>query len=83
MSSEGIFSKWQPHYAEKRIATFPVGHDKRPQIKRWNRTRAQRLSETRKAVHGGQRAWLSSRIAVANNRARCRHTITKAFLQML
>ena len=36
MSSEGIFSKWQPHYAEKRIATFPVGHDKRPQIKRWN-----------------------------------------------
>lgn len=36
VSSEGIFSKWQPHYAEKRIATFPVGHDKRPQIKRWN-----------------------------------------------
>ena len=34
--TEGIFSKWQPHYAEKRIATFPVGHHKKPQIKRWN-----------------------------------------------
>jgi hypothetical protein len=36
MTSEGIFSKWQPHYAEKRIATFPVD-DKKPQIRRWNR----------------------------------------------
>ena len=36
MSSEGIFSKWQPHYAKKRIATFPIGHDKKPQVRRWN-----------------------------------------------
>lgn len=35
-SGQGIFTKWQPHYAEKRIATFPVGTDKKPQIKRWN-----------------------------------------------
>jgi hypothetical protein len=34
--TEGIFTKWQPHYAEKRIATFPVGYDKKPQIRRWN-----------------------------------------------
>jgi hypothetical protein len=34
--SKGIFTKWQPRYAEKRIATFPVGSDKKPQIKRWN-----------------------------------------------
>src|SRR5262249_12013895 len=37
MTSEGIFSKWQPHYAEKRIATFPVDDNKKPQIRRWNR----------------------------------------------
>jgi hypothetical protein len=35
--TEGIFTKWQPHYAEKRIATFPVGTDKRPLVRRWNR----------------------------------------------
>ena len=37
MTSEGIFSKWQPHYAEKRIATFPVGHDKKPEVRHWNK----------------------------------------------
>src|ERR1041384_2567634 len=37
MTEEGIFAKWQPHYAEKQIATFPVGHDKKPQIRRWNK----------------------------------------------
>jgi hypothetical protein len=37
VSSEGIFTKWQPHYAEKGIATFPVGSDKKPQVRRWNR----------------------------------------------
>jgi Bifunctional DNA primase/polymerase, N-terminal len=36
VTSEGIFTKWQPHYAEKQIATFPVGNDKKPQIRRWN-----------------------------------------------
>ena len=35
-ASEGIFTIWQPHYAEKHIATFPVGIDKRPEIRRWN-----------------------------------------------
>ena len=37
VSSGGVFTKWQPHYAEKRIVTFPVGEDKKPQIRRWNR----------------------------------------------
>jgi hypothetical protein len=32
----GIFSEWQPHYAERRIATFPVNADKKPAVKRWN-----------------------------------------------
>jgi Bifunctional DNA primase/polymerase, N-terminal len=36
MNQEGIFTKWQPHYADKQIATFPVGEDKKPQIRRWN-----------------------------------------------
>jgi hypothetical protein len=34
---KGVFSEWQPHYALRRIATFPVGHDKKPQIRRWNK----------------------------------------------
>ena len=34
VTSDGIFTKWQPYYAEKRIATFPVGNDKKPQIRR-------------------------------------------------
>jgi hypothetical protein len=34
---EGVFARWQPLYAEKRIATFPVGSDKKPQIRRWNK----------------------------------------------
>jgi hypothetical protein len=33
---KGIFSEWQPHYAERRIATFPVNADKKPAIRRWN-----------------------------------------------
>ena len=37
MASEGIFSKWQPRYAEKRIATFPVGQDKKPEVRHWNK----------------------------------------------
>jgi hypothetical protein len=37
VSSGSIFTRWQPHYAEKHIATFPVGSDKTPQIRRWNR----------------------------------------------
>jgi hypothetical protein len=34
---KGVFSEWQPHYAERRIATFPVNADKKPAIRRWNR----------------------------------------------
>ena len=33
---KGIFSEWQPHYAVRGLATFPVNADKRPAIKRWN-----------------------------------------------
>jgi Bifunctional DNA primase/polymerase, N-terminal/Primase C terminal 1 (PriCT-1) len=33
----GVFSRWQPHYAERNIATFPVGPDKKPAIRRWNK----------------------------------------------
>jgi Bifunctional DNA primase/polymerase, N-terminal/Primase C terminal 1 (PriCT-1) len=33
----GVFAQWQPRYAEKRIATFPVGADKKPCIKNWNK----------------------------------------------
>ena len=36
MVAKGIFSAWQPHYAERRIATFPVNADKKPAIRRWN-----------------------------------------------
>jgi len=39
--SEGIFSKWQPRYAEHGIATFPVrieGKDKRPMNQGYQRT---------------------------------------------
>jgi len=32
----GIFARWQPHYAERQIPTFPVNADKKPAIKRWN-----------------------------------------------
>src|SRR5262245_10936862 len=33
-----IFSQWQPLYAEKGIATFPVGDDKKPRTKGYLRT---------------------------------------------
>ena len=33
---KGVFSEWQAHYAERRIATFPVNADKKPAIRRWN-----------------------------------------------
>ena len=33
---KGIFFQWQPHYAERRIATFPVNAHKKPAIRRWN-----------------------------------------------
>ena len=33
----GIFSQWQPRYAERHIATFPVGKDKKPCIRNWNK----------------------------------------------
>src|SRR5262249_23181076 len=33
----GVFSKWQPEYAARGIATFPVGEAKKPCIKRWHK----------------------------------------------
>jgi Bifunctional DNA primase/polymerase, N-terminal len=33
----GVFSKWQPEYAARNIATFPVSADKRPCIKGWQK----------------------------------------------
>jgi hypothetical protein len=35
--ARGIFSKWQPEYAEHNLITFPVGKDKKPAIKHWQR----------------------------------------------
>jgi Bifunctional DNA primase/polymerase, N-terminal len=34
---QGIFSKWQPRYAEYGIATFPVNEDKKPLIRGWQK----------------------------------------------
>jgi hypothetical protein len=33
----GVFAKWQPQYAARRVATFPVGTDKRPSIRGWQK----------------------------------------------
>ncbi len=33
----GIFSKWQPRYADQGIPTFPVSADKKPSISNWQR----------------------------------------------
>src|SRR5262249_9163621 len=33
----GVFSKWQPEYAARNIATFPASADKRPCIKGWQK----------------------------------------------
>jgi hypothetical protein len=33
----GIFPRWQPRYAERGIATFPVDEAKRPRIKGWQK----------------------------------------------
>jgi hypothetical protein len=35
--SSASFLNWQPSYAEHGIATFPVGDDKRPMVKRYDR----------------------------------------------
>jgi Bifunctional DNA primase/polymerase, N-terminal len=34
---DGVFSKWQPAYAERGIATFPVDAEKRPKIRGWQK----------------------------------------------
>jgi Bifunctional DNA primase/polymerase, N-terminal len=36
-SRNGIFSRWQPIYAEHKIATFPVGEAKKPGIRGWQK----------------------------------------------
>lgn len=33
----GIFSRWQPEYAARGIATFPVDGEKRPRIRGWQK----------------------------------------------
>ena len=33
----GVFSEWQPRYAEHKIATFPVGEAKKPSVKGWQK----------------------------------------------
>jgi Bifunctional DNA primase/polymerase, N-terminal len=33
----GIFSRWQPAYADRGIATFPVGEGKKPSIRGWQK----------------------------------------------
>ena len=33
----GIFATYQPRYAERNVVTFPVGRDKKPAIKNWQR----------------------------------------------
>jgi hypothetical protein len=33
----GIFAKYQPRYAEQNVITFPVGPDKKPAIKNWQK----------------------------------------------
>src|SRR5262245_44331884 len=33
----GIFSRWQPRYAEHGIPTFPVRSDKKPFVKHWDK----------------------------------------------
>jgi Bifunctional DNA primase/polymerase, N-terminal len=33
----GIFSRWQPRYAEYGIATFPIGEAKKPSIQPWQK----------------------------------------------
>ena len=33
----GIFAKYQPRYAEHNVITFPVGRDRKPAIKNWQR----------------------------------------------
>jgi hypothetical protein len=33
----GIFAQWQPIYAERKIATFPIGEAKKPAIRGWQK----------------------------------------------
>ena len=33
----GIFSRWQPPYAQHGIATFPVDQTKKPRIRGWQK----------------------------------------------
>ena len=37
LMAAGIFSAWQPKYADQNVITFPVGKDKKPAIKHWQR----------------------------------------------
>jgi Bifunctional DNA primase/polymerase, N-terminal len=37
MNERGIFPRWQPIYAEHKIATFPIGEAKKPGIRGWQK----------------------------------------------
>ena len=37
MTKKGIFAEYQPRYAEQNVITFPVGEDKKPSIKHWQK----------------------------------------------
>jgi Bifunctional DNA primase/polymerase, N-terminal/Helix-turn-helix domain len=41
----GIFSRWQPVYAEHKIATFPIGEAKKPGIRGWQKVGLKGSSE--------------------------------------
>jgi hypothetical protein len=41
----GVFSRWQPVYAEHKIATFPVGEAKKPSIRGWQKVGLKGSSE--------------------------------------
>jgi len=36
-AGKGIFAEYQPKYAEQNVITFPVGEDKKPAVKHWQR----------------------------------------------
>ena len=48
---KGVFAEWQPHYAERRIATFPVNADKKPVIRRWNQVTLRGSSRLAERFH--------------------------------
>ena len=50
MGGDGIFPKYQPRYAEQNVITFPVGRDKKPAIKHWQKLGLEGLRSARSQV---------------------------------